>query len=104
VVITDHEKAQIERMVAAMTRGNDDALLAVFAQLYPHEWRRAAMIPGLRRLMAGWMQEPDPDPLRRLQRAAIILGHGREFTDAQWRAWALVSFALIWDDTIGLTA
>jgi hypothetical protein len=102
VSFTDHDKTQIERTVLALARVNDGALLAVFSELYPDEWRRAAMIPGLRKLMTGWLLAPDPDPAGRIQQAAIILGHGRAFTDGQWLEWAQVSFALVLEDTIKL--
>ena len=101
-MFTDHDKTQFERIVVALARVNDDALPAMFSELYPDEWRRAAMIPGLRQLMTGWLLEPDPDPARRLQQAALILGHGRAFTDGQWLVWAQVSFSLVLEDTIKL--
>jgi hypothetical protein len=88
--------------VAAVAKADGEDLPAVFAQLYPQEWRRTAMIPGLRHLITGWLREQDPDPGDRLGRAAIILGHGRALADDQWQVWAQISFALALDDTIKL--
>jgi hypothetical protein len=101
-LFTDHDKTQTARMVKALATVNDDALPAAFSERYPDEWRRAAMIPGLRKLMTGWLLAPDPDPAGRVQQAAIILGHGRALTDVQWLEWAQVSFALVLEDTIKL--
>jgi hypothetical protein len=64
VLFIDHEKGQIERLVSAVTKASYEDLPAVFAQLYPHEWRRAGMLPGLRPLIADWLREAAPRPGR----------------------------------------
>ena len=71
-----------------------------FARRFPQEWRRAAMIPGLRHRITVWLRKPNPDPAGRLKQAGNLLGHGRDLTDDQWQAWAKKAFALVSDDTI----
>jgi hypothetical protein len=66
----------------------------MFARSYPREWRRAEMIPGLRRRVLDWVRQI-PDVQQGLQQAALMLGYGRPLDDDQWRAWAEGAFALL---------
>jgi len=69
-------------------------LQRAFADRFPEEWRRAGMIPGLRRQVIDSLSRPAGAFERNIESTGYLLGHGRELTDEQWRAWARKAFAL----------
>lgn len=53
-----------------------------FARRFPLEWRRTALVPGLRQQVLRALASPVDTPERTIEPTGYLLGYGRALTDA----------------------